>query len=334
MREALTPAEGLLLPPAFNSPTASTQTTKIAHLAETASLAQKLFQRSGSGSGTPHARLVSDLRPMPALLRTKRAKRCAACKHILVKPESKPTSTRYRIKLTALNYIPLVMLKPMPGTAVSKPASGEIDDTTLQPHRPHQWVLTLKNHLFETVKVSLATPAVTPGRLGHRVTVLCPQFEIGAHSDVWYDALDDKRMSVTMSAPRGDVGVAEAGKVYDKGRNWTSVVLEVVPVGAVRPKSLVNIRQEQSSVESSGLNGLEGNMQNEQQEDVTAAADDDDVVEIPIRVRLEWRQSDAEEGEDGAKKTTTKINEDGEVVDEARRELAYWMVLGVGRVGL
>jgi dynactin-4 len=195
--------------------------------------------------------------------------------------------------------------------------------------------LTLKNHLFETVKVSLATPAVTPGRLGHRVTVLCPQFEVGANSDVWYDALDDKRASVTMSVPRGDVGVAEAGKVYDKGRNWTSVVLEVVPVGAVRPKSLVNVRQEQSSVESSGLNELENGIQNEQQEDAAAAADDDDdVVEIPIRVRLEWRQSDAEEGEDGVKKTTTKINEEGGVVDEARRELAYWMVLGVGRVGM
>lgn len=223
------------------------------------------------------------------------------------------------------------MLKPMPGTAVANPASGETDNTTLQPHRPHQWVLTLKNHLFDTVKVSLATPAVTPGRLGHRVTVLCPQFDVGANSDVWYDALDDKRMSVSMSGPRGDVGVAEAGKVYDKGRNWTSVVLEVVPVGAVRPKSLVNVRQEQSSVESSGLNELEDDIQNEQQEDATAA---DDVVEIPIRVRLEWRQSDAEEGEDGVKKATTKINEDGEVVDEARRELAYWMVLGVGRVGL
>jgi dynactin 4 len=335
MREALTPAEGLLLPPALNSSTASTQTTKITHLAETASFAQKSFQQSGSGSGTPHARLVSDLRPMPALLRTKRAKRCAACKHILVKPESKPTSTRYRIKLTALNYIPLVILKPMPGTAVAKLTSGEIEETTLQPHRPHQWVLTLKNHLFDTVKVSLATPAVTPGRLGHRVTVLCPQFEVGANSDVWDDALGDKRMSVAMSGPRGDVGVAEAGKVYDKGRNWTSVVLEVVPVGAVRPESLVNVRQEQSLVESSRLNELEDGIQNEHHEDASAAAadDDDNVIEIPIRVRLEWRQSDAEEGEDGAKKTTTRVNEDGEVVDEARRELAYWMVLGVGRAG-
>src|SRR5271170_1234703 len=101
-------------------------------------------------------------------------------------------------------------------------------------------------------------------------------------------------MSVAMSGPRGDVGVAEAGKVYDKGRNWTSVVLEVVPVGAVRPESLVNVRQEQSSVESSGLNELEDGIQNEHHEDASAAAaaaddDDDNVIEIPIRVRLEWR---------------------------------------------
>jgi dynactin-4 len=322
MREALTPAEGLLLPAHFAL--TPTQPSTITHLTDTASLAQKSFQQSASGSGTPHAQLVSELRPMPALLRTKRAKRCAACKHILVKPEFKPTSTRYRIKLMALNYIPLVTLKPV---APAKIPVSEAAEVKLQPHRPHQWVLTLKNHLFDAVKVSLGTPAVTPGKLGHRVTVLCPQFEVGANSDVWDDALGDKRLStVAVSKGDRDFGVAEAGKVYDKGRNWTSVVLEVVPVPAGRPKA-----SEIVSVEQQGAVGPEGLQEREEvveEED----SEDDDVVEIPIRVRLEWRQSDVEEGSEGQKKST-KVNEDGEVEDTARRELAYWMVLGVGRVG-
>ena len=344
MREALTPAEGLLVPPqdSFRSPTPTTTTTT--HLGDTASLAQRSFQQSGSGSGTPHARLVSDLRPMPVLLRTKRAKRCAACKHILARPEHKHTSIRYRIKLTALSYIPLVTLRPMPGgagNATSASSGGGAHGESgpgggggggggglLQPQRPYQWIVTLKNHLFDTVKVSLGTPAVTPGRRGHKVTVLCPQFEIGPNGEVWDDALggDKKRSSVAAASSglRGDAGVAEAGKVYDKGRNWTSVVLEVVPLGAWKQKSVVEVRErgfgevkEQEATEVA---------------DVEEENEDDDVVEIPIRVRLEWRQSDAEEGDDGKKKTPT-VNEEGEVVDEAKRELAYWMVLGVGRVG-
>ena len=45
--------------------------------------------------------LLDDLRPVAVRLRTKRAKRCRSCRHILVKPESKLASTRYRIKLVA-----------------------------------------------------------------------------------------------------------------------------------------------------------------------------------------------------------------------------------------
>lgn len=340
MREAITPAEGLLLPPSHTSTTlTATNTSTITYLNETASLAQKSFQQSAAGCGTPHAKLVSELRPMPALLRTKRAKRCAACKHILVKPEFKPTSTRYRIKLTALNYIPLVNLKRVATAPSAKtPAEvGEMGQLALQPHRPYQWVLTLKNHLFDTVKVSLATPAVTPGRLGHRVTVLCPQFEVGANSDVWDDALGgDKRSSVIGDGPRvkGEFGVAEAGKVYDKGRNWTSVVLEVVPVGAVRDRAVGFVGEIKGTAGPNGVSGVEQHMQVEEEED-EENDDDNNVVEIPIRVRLEWRQSDVDDGEEGQKKGSggTRVNEDGDVEDTAKQELAYWMVLGVGKVG-
>ena len=124
--------------------------------------------------------------------------------------------------------------------------------------------------------------------------------------------------------------------MYDKGRNWTSVVLEVVPVSS-GTRNAVTVKSTKNELDVSGIGNddVEGMRQAQQEDDEEEDDDEDDnVVEIPIRVRLEWRQSDVEEGEEGKKKTTTtKVNEEGEVVDEAKRELAYWMVLGVGRVG-
>lgn len=317
MREALTPAEGLRLPP--TTPTLISTTTDPPKWSNTITTPQRLFQHP---SGSPTARTVSSLRPTPTLLRTKRAKRCAACKHILVKPETKPTSTRFRIKLTALSYIPSVSLKPLH----SGVESGSASVAALEPGRPSQYVLTLKNCLFDTVKVSLGTPAVTPGRYGHRVTVLCPLFEVGASGDVWDDALGNgngdkaKRASVQQGVgvglgAKGESVVAEAGKVFERGRNWTSVVVEVVPVHVN-----VNI-----NFQATGLGGEEAASPKEQ-----ANEEDADVIEIPIRVRLEWRQSDADEGGGAGRTKSAKVNEIGE--DESRRELAYWMVLGVGRV--
>jgi dynactin 4 len=49
-----------------------------------------------------HTRWENELWPISLQLRTKRSKRCRACRHILVKPENKPTSTRFRIKMLAL----------------------------------------------------------------------------------------------------------------------------------------------------------------------------------------------------------------------------------------
>jgi len=47
-------------------------------------------------------RWEKDLWPISMQLRSKRSKRCRACRHILVKPENKPTSIRFRIKMLAL----------------------------------------------------------------------------------------------------------------------------------------------------------------------------------------------------------------------------------------
>ena len=238
---------------------------------------------------------VDDLRPMGPLLRTKRSKRCRACRHLLVRPEQKVQSTRFRIRLVASNYIPTISLKPLqPSPSTGLPLT---DLKAIPPLQPSQFLLTLRNPLFDAVKITLATPAQTSGRYSHRVTVLCPEFDIGSNVDQWDEALGDeksRRSSKPFSASKveyvgGEGGrVAEAGKVWEKGRNWTTVVVEVVCANIAESLDL---------------------------------EEDEDVLEIPVFVRIEWEADLEREGKDDEKG------------DKEKRELAYWTVVGVGRVG-
>lgn len=50
--------------------------------------------------------LFSAQRPSRMPLLAKRTKRCATCSHTLIRPESKPHSTRFKIKIAAINYLP------------------------------------------------------------------------------------------------------------------------------------------------------------------------------------------------------------------------------------
>lgn len=295
MRESADPSEGLrVMDP--NSDRDAIQKLRIQGFSSTLSIAQQAqYPRP--------QRFVDDVLPTPTLLRTKRNKRCRTCRHILVKPEAKIQSTRFRIKLVAINYIPTISLK-----LLSQPqqAAAAAELNALQPLRPSQFLLTLKNPMFDTLRVTLATPAHTPGLHSHRVTILCPQFEIGANVDVWDEALGSSsdardRSSKSLSRLKTEAStstesnkVAEAGKVWDKGRNWTTVVVEVV---------CAEIRSSSSSEEARGLQ------------------EDEDVLEIPVFVRLEW------DGDDGGDDAGI-----GAVKGSVKRELAYWVVVGVGKV--
>ena len=237
-------------------------------------------------------RFLDDLWPVPTLLRTKRAKRCRACRHILVKPESKIQSTRYKLKLTANSYVPNLTLKPLQG-----PSAAPMNLEALPTAKPIQFLLIVKNPLFVPIKVTLATPAHTPGRFPSNVTMLCPQFEVGANIDVWDDALGGEggkrsgRLGKVQAGNGPSEGrIAEAGKVWDAGGNWTTVVVEVVC----------------ARVQAEG-GGLE---------------EDEDVLEIPVFVRTEFEA----EVTDADPKATL-----GDIVKE-KRELAYWCVLGIGRI--
>jgi len=297
MQESADASEGLRVVD-LSSDAEAIQKLRTQGWTSTASIAQQKEQRHSP-------RFTSDLRPTQVQLRTKRSKRCRTCRHILVKPEAKVSSTRFRIRLVALNYIPAISLKPLqPSPSTDLPLT---DLNALPALRATHFLLTLKNPLFDLVKITLATPTHIPGKHSHKVTILCPQFEIGPNIDQWDEALGgdnnkDRRSSTMFNPSRteyagGEGGkVAEAGKVWEKGRNWTTVVVEVVCQAIGK------------------ING-----------DGELLREDEDVLEIPVFVRMDWEEDTEKEGESMGKMAEGEKRE--------KRELAFWAVVGVGRVG-
>ncbi|KAF2433111.1 hypothetical protein EJ08DRAFT_686476 [Tothia fuscella] len=313
MRESLTTAEGL------QEYSSSSEEELIHRLATsgweaTTSPSQRSFQERHP------PRFTSDLRPTATLLRTKRSKRCKTCRTLLSRPEPKVNTTRYKIKVLALNNIPKVSIRSLNTTPQSlltdlvtiSSSMQQKEYTTLHPLMPYQFLLTLTNPLFDPIKVTLATPTTTPGRVQTRVTILCPQFDVGANTDVWDDALNStssqnnpKRksaapgLSVASPPDNSDGKQAEAGKIWDKGRNWTSVIVEVVP--GVLPGTPAFV-------------GEGGEVR-----------EDEGVVECPVFVKVEYESEGL-----GAGETPERVRMVGE--GKEKREVAFWCVLGVGKI--
>lgn len=330
MREACSMLEGLV-PHQPSTDTTAIETLKTKGWDHTLSPSQKSHQFF------PTAKFQDEVRPVPTLLRTKRGKRCRACRQILSKPESKITSTRYKIKLLALNHIPRLSLRalstplPLPTVPPSAGVQG-FDYAKLAPGIPTHFLLTLSNPLFDPVRVTLATPSTTPGKIATKVTIMCPQFDVGANTDVWDEALSAagpaKRGgsgtgggggggATDLGASTSGAGPVEAGKIWDRGRNWTAVILEVVP-GHPRPLDY-------------GLLGAGG--QSAAKNDELELDDDDDVLEIPVFVRIEFESEvAAEDRAAGGEQVRVGAGAAAAAVGKERREEAFWCVLGVGRI--
>ncbi|KAI1826240.1 dynactin Arp1 p62 subunit RO2 [Xylaria intraflava] len=247
------------------------------------------------------AQFVDQLWPIPYLLRTKRSKRCPVCRHIISKPESKVGNTRWRIRLVANTFIPSISVKPL------NPTPGS---SLLRPLRPAQFLLTFKNPLFDDVKVVLATPATTPGRFASRVTVLCPEFQIDANPDndmYLDDVLKNEGRENQAQGDDESMHQPEPGKVWERGRNWVSIVVEVVPA-SLRIQPPPKILRKEGAPEP----------------DLSPLKEDEDILEIPMFVRLEW-ESEASQDQVGV--TSGKEKDTKE-----KRELAYWCAIGIGRI--
>ncbi|KAK4150863.1 dynactin subunit 4 [Chaetomidium leptoderma] len=314
MREALEPDEGLQV--ANLDESAAIEQLQSEGHDGTACTAQRVDQPPHLGEEHLHGRgrFTSELRPIPYLLRTKRSKRCPICRHIISKPEAKVQTTRFRIRLVAGSYIPSIAIRPLSLSNGGGSASGAaaVPGALLDPLRPTHYLLTFKNPIFETIKVTLGAPSKTPGRFASKVTVLCPDFEIDANTDVWDEALKEgggggggggerdrererrRRKREEGSQSNNNHNQLEVGKIWERGRNWVSIVVEVVPA---------SLRVEAG----------DGPLR-----------EDEDVLEIPMFVRVEW------EGEAGGDEVGSVPTRDRDTRE--KRELAYWCVLGLGRI--
>ena len=113
----------------------------------------------------------SELRPSRIPLRSKKTKRCSTCRHILIKPEQKAQSVRFKIKLVAANYLPAMSIA-FPHDPARQRASGggrqaTVEGTSgasgLQAGGTYSFQLALTNPLYDPIKVRLKVdPQVPP----------------------------------------------------------------------------------------------------------------------------------------------------------------------------
>lgn len=191
--------------------------------AEVSSLGQRWGSMQYSWAPTTSLRRV-DLKPMRIPLRCKKSKRCPKCTHILIKPELKAQSVKYKIKLVAINYLPSLEVF-VPGLSAAgnikkttgakdKDASEDIGSMML-PGRTYPFHLIFSNPLYDpiTVRVSIqrslpssALPATTntipeeapmpiapQRRPPYAVSLPTTAFPIAAFAEAW-EYEDDEEM--------------------------------------------------------------------------------------------------------------------------------------------
>ncbi|KDQ25456.1 hypothetical protein PLEOSDRAFT_1045039 [Pleurotus ostreatus PC15] len=122
---------------------------------------------------------VDDLKPLRVPLHAKRTKRCPACTHILIKPEQKAQSVRFKIKLMAANYLPAIVItlphvqnaRPTPQDAKrtlgrSTAAPQAEDEKSLESQggmnagKTYPFHLAFTNPLYDPIQVKLSVQRV------------------------------------------------------------------------------------------------------------------------------------------------------------------------------
>ncbi|KAA1469680.1 dynactin p62 [Dentipellis sp. KUC8613] len=158
---------------------------------------------------------TSDLKPLRIPLHSKKSKRCPTCRHILIKPEQKAQSVRYKIKLVAANYLPAITVAlPHPADPLRRGAarSASTDDASgmngLHAGKTYPFQLALTNPLYDPIQVRLnvqrqlppaATAAAGPDaqdksrRPPYAVTLPSTAFPIAAFAEAW-EYEDDEDM--------------------------------------------------------------------------------------------------------------------------------------------
>lgn len=204
------------------------------------------------------------MKPLRIPLHSKRSKRCPACTHILIKPEQKAQSVRYKIKLVAANYLPAITIalphlnKPTVTSDAAKRALMKIspqlvdDGTTprgLVAGKTYPFHLALTNPLYDPIQVRLSVQRVhvtattanggAPSEKARRppfaISLPTSHFPIAAFAEAW-EYEDDEDMMVddeefgtgVRSRDKDGRGKAKTVGVLEKRANVTLIGGEVV----------------------------------------------------------------------------------------------------------
>jgi dynactin-4 len=143
--------------------------------------------------------------------------RCAVCRHILIKPEQKSQSVRYKIKLMASTYIPTLEASLSSTTSVSP---------RLTQGRSSSFTITITNPLYDSIQVRFQpyNPATYPNINRPSFHITLPQgfLSVAAFAEAWeYDEDDEEDMEqdqMVLDALEEGAGLADAVKVGTDGR--------------------------------------------------------------------------------------------------------------------
>ncbi|PPR00431.1 hypothetical protein CVT24_004492 [Panaeolus cyanescens] len=205
---------------------------------------------------------TQELRPLRIPLHSKHSKRCPACAHILIKPEQKAQSVRYKIKLVAANYLPAITvylphaqrsMSELAKRSLAKSTSAATDEdrnsaSDMQAGRTYPFHLALSNPLYDPIQVRLSvqrmhisTAAPKEGQSPEKarrppfaISLPTSSFTVAAFAEAW-EYEDDEDMFDENDEPMGRGGRELDGRgktktvgVLEKRANKTVIGGEVV----------------------------------------------------------------------------------------------------------
>ncbi|KAJ7704729.1 dynactin p62 family-domain-containing protein [Mycena olivaceomarginata] len=144
-----------------------------------------------------------DLKPLRIPLHSKRSKRCPACAHILIKPEQKAQSVRYKIKLDAANA-DTAAKRTLGKSTSAAVADDERGAGGIHAGKTYPFHLALTNPLYDPIQVRLtvqrvhssASTAAAASEKARRppfaVSLPSSSFAIAAYAEAWEYDLDDE----------------------------------------------------------------------------------------------------------------------------------------------
>jgi dynactin-4 len=188
--------------------------------------------------------------PLRIALHSKKSKRCPTCRHILIKPEQKAQSVRYKIKLVASNFLPaihaLVVNAPPPAANVLKRSvsvrpSEEDSRTTLHAGKTYPFRLSFSNPMYDPISIQLSVQRSSAQKTKPSFAISLPTLAIPvyAYQEAWEyededEVLADLAIPGVENAPNVGAGERDAkGRVKSIGvlsrkANITTVAGEVL----------------------------------------------------------------------------------------------------------